>query len=143
MPKITIDENKAKRVAYYVASAFLFGSYAMASLGRSEGKEMWMGLYVEVWKDFSRRLDDAFGRKSNIEILLLASDHMEYYVEPIEAEEKPGDCITEYLLGGEFLKGCIAHKKLDDAASQEIINDVAGRMLALLKKGAYQLVKVR
>ena len=143
MSKITIDENTAKRVAYYVASTFLLDCRSMRSLTHSKDKEMWMGLYVDVWKEFSSKLDNAFARKGNIEILLLASEHTEHYVEPIEAAEKPGGCIAEYLLGGEFLQGCIAHRKLDDEASQEIVNDVASRMYALLKEGVYQLIEVR
>ena len=143
MSKITIDENKAKRVAYYVASTFLSGCYSMSNLAHSKDKEMWMGLYVDVWKEFSSKLDNAFNRKSNIEILLISSEHMDDYVEPKEAAEKPGGCIAEYLLGGAFLKGCIAHRKLDDGTSQEIVNDVASRMYALLKEGVYQLIEVR
>jgi hypothetical protein len=142
MAKITIDDNNAKRVAYYVASTFLLDCRSMRSLIHSEDKQMWMGLYVDVWKEFSRKLDDTFNRKSNIEILLISSEHMDDYAQPNEAAEKPGVCITEYLLGGEFLNGCIAHRKLDDEASQEIVNDVASRMYALLKEGAYQLIKV-
>jgi hypothetical protein len=142
MAKITIDDNKAKRVAYCVASTFLLDCRSMRSLTHSKDKEMWMGLYVDVWKEFSSKLDDAFNRKSNIEILLLASEHMDDYAQPKEVAEKPGECITEYLLGGEFLNGCIAHRKLDDEASQEIVNDVASRMHALLKEGVYQLIKV-
>ena len=143
MAKITIDDNKAKRVAYYVASAFLLDCRSMRSLTDSEHKQMWMGLYVDVWKEFSSKLDNAFNRKSNIDILLIASEHMDDYVEPKEAVEKPGGCIAEYLLGGAFLKGCIAHRKLDDEASQEIVNDAASRMYALLKEGVYQLIEAR
>ncbi len=142
MSKITIDENTAKRVAYYVAFTFLLDCRSMRNLTHSEDKKMWMGLYVDVWKEFSGKLDDAFNRKSNIEILLISSEHMDDYVEPKEAAEKPGGCIAEYLLGGAFLQGCIAHRKLDVAASQEIANDVASRMYALLKEGVYQLIKV-
>lgn len=143
MAKITIDDNKAKRVAYYVASTFLLDCHSMRSLTESEDKKMWMGLYVDVWKEFSSKLDNAFARKGDVETLLIASEHMDDYAQPKEAVEKPGGCITEYLLGGAFLQGCIAHRKLDDDASQEIVNDVASRMYALLKEGVYQLIEVR
>ena len=87
MSKITIDENKAKRVAYYVASAFLLDCRSMRSLTDSEHKEMWMGLYVDVWKEFSSKLDNAINRKSDVEILLNASEHMDDYAQPKEAAE--------------------------------------------------------
>ena len=142
MAKITIDDNKAKRVAYYVACTFLLGCYAMRNLANGKDKEMWMGLYVEVWKELSKKLDDAFNRKSSIEIIFNASEYIEHYVEPKEAAEKPGECFTEYLLGGAFLQGCIAHRKLDDGALQEIVNDVASKMYTLFKEGVFKLIKV-
>mgnify|MGYP006873007238 CR=1 FL=1 len=54
MSKIIIDENKAKRVAYYVAFTFLLGFNSMRDLTHNKDKKMWIGLYAEVYKEFSK-----------------------------------------------------------------------------------------